>query len=184
VEAPALVDEALREDAARVLGAAITRCMIRIEPEAKALAAGVSTTGPSGGKKPKVTRESIEDVKEMVKDMEDRLIELRKPPVSINDPTGTGTLDGTNPLAGILGQLLGESPEAKKARVEQVTEGANDLTGLVRRKKEKGAGAGEVVAPATSATGTATNGKRKLDMVEEAEGEVEGKKFRTESEER
>jgi HAT1-interacting factor 1 len=73
VEAHAQVDEAMREEAAREMEAAVTSCKIRIEQEEKALAAGDSTNGTSGGKKPKVTRESIEDVKEMVKDMEDRV---------------------------------------------------------------------------------------------------------------
>lgn len=64
-----------------------------------------------------------------------KLIEIRQPPVSINDPRGTGPIDGSSPLAGILGSMLGESPAAQKARVEEASKGANDLTGLVKKKK-------------------------------------------------
>ena len=99
-------------------------------------------------------------------------MELRQPPVSINDPTGTGTIDGENPLSGILGSILGESPEAQKARIEEASKGANDLTQLVKRKK-----------PAHSETLTASRaapmkggGKRKANFEEETPGWGSAKK--------
>lgn len=74
-------------------------------------------------------------------------------------------------MASMLAEMLGESPAQSKARVEEASKNANDLSGLVRKKKPKvepNAGA------AASGTSTATNGKRKLD---EADGvEAEGKK--------
>ena len=65
------IDEAMREEAAKEMEAAITSCKIRIQREEAALASGSTTNGDT--KKRKVTKESIDDVKEMVKDMEQRV---------------------------------------------------------------------------------------------------------------
>jgi len=57
--------------------------------------------------------------------------------VSLNGVTGlAGAPDGSDALKGILGSLLGQSPAAQKARIEEVTKSANDLTGLIRHKKK------------------------------------------------
>lgn len=57
--------------------------------------------------------------------------------MSLNGITNsTGVPDGSNSLGGILGSLLGESAADQKARIEEVTKGANDLTGLIRHKKK------------------------------------------------
>ena len=90
-------------------------------------------------------------------------MDLRQPRVSLNDPTAMGTLGGSNPLSGILGSILGESPAAQKARLEEASKGATDLTNLVKRKK-----------PAE--TEVQTNGKRKAEFSEEAEEVGMGKK--------
>ncbi|MCJ1399387.1 hypothetical protein MMC11_002589 [Xylographa trunciseda] len=164
------VDEAMREEAAMEMEAAIISCNIRIEREEAALASGSSA--PGNIKKSKVTRESIDDVKEMVKDMEQRLLELRQPPVSLNDPRGTGAVDGATPLSGILGSILGESPEAQKARIEQASQGAQDLTNLVRRKKPT-----KVDAESALADTSAGLRKRKLNN---SEGEISVKKAKSE----
>ncbi|MCJ1395143.1 hypothetical protein MMC18_008024 [Xylographa bjoerkii] len=164
------VDEAMREEAAMEMEAAITSCKVRIEREEAALASGSSTNDST--KKSKVTRESIDDVKEMVKDMEQRLLELRQPPVSINDPRGTGAVDGATPLSGILGSILGESPEAQKARIEEASQGAQDLTNLVRKKKSAKSDAEPVLTEASTGVG-----KRKLDNPER---EISAKKAKSE----
>jgi HAT1-interacting factor 1 len=105
-----------------------------------------------------------------------QLVELRQPPVSINAPTGIGAVDGANPFGGILGSILGESPEAQKERLDEAAKGANDLTNLVRRKKpghdDTGAWTNE-----TSAT---SSGKRKLDAADESEDLSRGKKAKSE----
>ena len=67
----AIVDEAMREDAVREMKAAIASCRIRIQKEEANLQDGDTADGVS--KKSKVTKEEIEDVKEMVKDMEQRV---------------------------------------------------------------------------------------------------------------
>ena len=68
-------------------------------------------------------------------------------------------MDGTNPLSGILGSILGESSEAQKARLEEAATGANDLTNLVRKKK---AANGEMRSESKAAPG-----KRKLEVSDE-----------------
>ena len=64
----ATIDEALREDAAVEMEAAIASCKLRIEKE-EATLSGVNGTDSRG----KITRKSINDVKEMVQDMEQRV---------------------------------------------------------------------------------------------------------------
>lgn len=187
------VDEAMREEAVREMEAAIESCKLRISREEARLASGSATAADSG--EPKVTRESVDDVKDMVADMEQRvsvnkkyprrsgltspkqLVELRQPPVSINDPTGTGTLDGANPLSGILGSILGESPAAQKARIEEATKGAHDLTNLVKRKKPTSHD-GQDTDKAITANG---NGKRKVEFSGQVEEAGANKRAKTEN---
>ena len=61
---------------------------------------------------------------------------------------------------GILGAMLGESPAEATARVEEAKKTANDLTGLVRRKK--GPKSSEAT-PEPSASANGVNGKRKAE---------------------
>lgn len=185
------VDESMREEAALEMGEAIASCRLRIKKEEALLLDPPKANGDSG--KPKVTKGDIADVKEMVKEMEQRvsdtirfkctrlhahivyvlqLIELRQPPVSINDPTGVGTIDGSNPLSGILGSILGESPAAQKARLEEASKGANDLTNLIKRRKPA---EGEA-SKASEIDGLQSNGKRKVDLRDEVEEASSGKK--------
>ena len=67
----AVVDEAMREEAVREMEAAIASCRIRIQKEEANLQNGGTANGDT--KKSKVTKEEIDDVKEMVKDMEQRV---------------------------------------------------------------------------------------------------------------
>ena len=185
-----VVDEAMREEAAKEMEAAIASCRARIEKEEKALANNSSVQGDKT--KMNVTRESIDDVKEMVRDMEQRVcyaskkeqdtllitrqvIELRQPPVSVSDPTGTGSLDGSTPLSGILGSILGESPEEQKKRLEEASKGANDLTNLVKRKKRSPSR-----EAAVEKEPVAGDGKRKADSLAVDEISVNGKKAKVE----
>ena len=103
-----------------------------------------------------------------------QLIELRQPPVSINDPTGTGGVDIANPLSGILGPILGESPAAQKARIEEASKDANDLTSLVKRKKPTNDAFGE----ATESSLMTSNGKRKVGFSDEVVNAGMGKKVK------
>lgn len=94
----------------------------------------------------------------------EQLVELRQPPVSLNDHTWTGSVDGANPLSGILGSILGESAAAQKARLDEASEGANDLTGLVRRKKGSDTASPQPVADEASRTGKRKFGEDVVDV--------------------
>lgn len=56
-------------------------------------------------------------------------------------------LAGSDPVGGILGSLLGASPKAQKARIEEATKEAIDLTGLVRHRKRPEYQAGDSSMP-------------------------------------
>jgi HAT1-interacting factor 1 len=154
------VDQEARDEAVSQLQKAIESCKSRVTKEEKELEA---LDGEEMAPKREKLKLDIEDVKEMIGDMQSRLVELKKPPVSINDPKGTGTLDGSTPLSGILGQILGESKEEQKKRLEEASQSAKDLTGLVKRKKAKSPAAPETSAQSTTITNgpAASNGKRK-----------------------
>ncbi len=56
--------------------------------------------------------------------------------MSVEEATESASLaDGSHPLSGILGSLLNASADERKAKIEEVMKGANDLTGLVKRNK-------------------------------------------------
>lgn len=74
-------------------------------------------------------------------------------------------------MAGILAEMLGQSPAEQKATLEEAKENANDLTGLVRKKKTQ-------PKTANASAGSSCNGKRKLDDV--AESEQDEKKAKVE----
>lgn len=67
-------------------------------------------------------------------------------------------------VGGLLGQVLGEDQEATRKRIQDAISGANDLTGLVRKKPQAPS-----PAPPTTTVVVPTNGtqnakpKRKLD---------------------
>ena len=84
-----------------------------------------------------------------------------------------GAPSGSGPLNGILGSILGEDPAQQKARIEEATKKANDLSGLVRHKK-KPAQTEELSAKQTHGAG-----KRKLDLDEDGnEGRERAKSAR------
>jgi HAT1-interacting factor 1 len=69
------------------------------------------------------------------------------------------------------GMLGGMDPAAQKAKLQEVTKSANDITGLVKtKKKEK--------VPAASGPSDSGSSKRKLEVVEE--DAVDGKRAKTE----
>ena len=190
----AQVDEGMREEAAHELEAAISSCKLRIQKEEAKLKFEENLEEA----KLKEKKAQIDDVKDMVKELSQRvgssqetrfqratadflqqLVELRQPPVSVNDPMGTGTIDGTNPLAGILGSMLGESPRAQKARIEEASKSAHDLTGLVKKRKQ----ATDDTPKTTELEGLRSNGdgKRKLEFEGKLTESGKGKKAKIEN---
>jgi HAT1-interacting factor 1 len=85
-----------------------------------------------------------------------------------------GALD-VNPAGGILGATLGESPAEAAARIEEAKKTANDLTGLIRRKKAKP----DAATPEPTASTNGTSGKRKAEDVGE---ENDSKKVKVDEE--
>ena len=89
-----------------------------------------------------------------------QLAELKSPLINVKEalygPDGVAGADSS----GILGAVLGESPAEAAARVEEAKKTANDLTGLVRRKK--GAKSSEAT-PEPGAITNGANGKRKAE---------------------
>ncbi|GAM85847.1 hypothetical protein ANO11243_038550 [Dothideomycetidae sp. 11243] len=123
---PDEVDEEMRLEAASHMDKAIASCRLRVKKENSLLEAAAAED------KPKKQKE-IKEVQEMIADLEQRLTDLRNP-VALNGSGPAGAPDN-DVLGGILGSLLGETAAQQKARIAEVTKGANDLTGLVKKKK-------------------------------------------------
>lgn len=141
------IDQGLRDEAVKELEAAIKSSKLKLENKEIELA---TMHNPDENE---VTRVQIADVKEMVAEMENRLAELKAPPVDVKD-----VLYGSDGIpSGILGATLGESPAEAAARIEEAKKNATDLTGLVKRKPKA------VEQHSADTNGTSTNGKRKAE---------------------
>ncbi|KAI0012693.1 hypothetical protein F4779DRAFT_632895 [Xylariaceae sp. FL0662B] len=149
---PKPVDEDLRKEAAQELKKAIDSTKLKLENKEVDLA---MLHAPEDND---VSRKQIAEVKEIIADMEQRLVELQKAPMDIN-----AALAGNDALLGVFGAALGESTGDKTARIEEAKKSAKDLSGLVRKKAK------EEPKPETE-----TNGKRKAE--EPAPNEEEAKK--------
>ncbi|KAG6019235.1 hypothetical protein E4U41_003316 [Claviceps citrina] len=133
------VDQGLRDEAIREMELAIKSFKLKIQNKEVEVATMASPEDND------VARKAIVEMKELIGDLEQRLIDLRKDPIDAADLLGSEAM----PLGSILGAALGESPADTNARVEEAKKTATDLTSLVRKKK-----------PATSVT---TDGKRKAE---------------------
>ncbi|KAK3377878.1 hypothetical protein B0H63DRAFT_478237 [Podospora didyma] len=110
------MDQGLRDEAGAELEAAISSTKLKLQSKELELA---TMHNPEDND---VTREQIQDVREVIADMEQRLVELKKPPIDINAALGLPTSQQKT------------QPEA--ALPEEVTKNAKDLTGLVRKKRK------------------------------------------------
>ena len=145
------VDEAMRAEAAAEMEKAIASCKLRLSKEEAGL------QGLEAGKLDAAKR-SIADVKDMVQDMNNRLVDLRNPSTALKaEPAGMDT----EPLKGVLGQLLGESKTEQAKRIAEASEKANDLSGLVKRKKP-----GAPAVPVNGAAEVEGKGKRKAEVID------------------
>ncbi|KAH6627041.1 hypothetical protein B0J18DRAFT_489815 [Chaetomium sp. MPI-SDFR-AT-0129] len=127
------VDQTLRDEAASALEAAINSTKLKLQNKEVELA---TLHNPDDNT---ATRRQIADVKEVLADMEQRLVELRRPPVDLN-------------------AALGIAPAPQPEVSEEVKKNATDLSGLVRKKKRKAEeederGEGETVKKAKEASG-------------------------------
>lgn len=125
-----VVDQALRDEAATELEAAIASTKLKLQNKEVELASTHNVEDND------VTKRQIADVKEVIADMEQRLIDLGKPPIDINEALGIA--------APVSGSASKDGESLKVA--EEVKEKANDLTGLVKRKRK--AESSESAAPA------------------------------------
>ncbi|KAK4152922.1 hypothetical protein C8A00DRAFT_15817 [Chaetomidium leptoderma] len=107
------IDQALRDEAASALEAAINSTKQKLQNKEVELA---TLHNPDDNE---ATRRQIADVKDVLVDMEQRLVDLRKPPVDINAALGIA------PPSAV-------APEVS----EQVKKNATDLSGLVRKKRK------------------------------------------------
>lgn len=183
------IDWDIRNEAVAQQEKAIDCCKVRVAKETKTF-----ETMEAGPQKDKAMAQ-VEDVQEMIGEMEVRLAELRKPPVNVKAETEEQMVK--EQISGVLGSLLGSgaTEEQKKEKLAQVSETANDLSGLVKRKKPKSAqstggdsGFGSAVSTPTAAPAQAegssssvskTN-KRKVNFADDVADEQSGKKAKVE----
>ncbi|KAJ5951794.1 uncharacterized protein N7479_010207 [Penicillium vulpinum] len=123
------VDEKMRKEAATQMEHAIASCKLRMAQEEKKFEA--EKDGDED--KATATKRKITNVKEIVTEMEQRLRDLRRPPISIeqNDQANQAMLKG------VLGQIIGQSATDQKAQLDAASKGATDLSALVKRKPAK-----------------------------------------------
>ena len=115
-----VIDQALRDEAATELEAAIASTKLKLQNKEVELA---TLHSPEDND---LTRQQITDVKEMIADMEQRLVDLKKPPVDIKSELGLPFLPA--PGSSAAASTGKDADEAKK--------NATDLSGLVRRKRK------------------------------------------------
>ncbi|RVX73636.1 hypothetical protein B0A52_02526 [Exophiala mesophila] len=183
------VDWKIRNEAVTQQEKAIECCKLRVTKEKADL-----EKLEAGHQKDKAMAQ-IEDVQDMISEMEVRLAELRKPPVNVKAETESQMV--REQISGVLGSILGGggTEAEKKEKLAQVSETANDLSGLVKRKKAKGttgpsnggdSGVGSAAstpAPTTTSenlNGSGSKGKRKVGFVDEVEDNENGKKAKVE----
>ncbi|KAJ5177492.1 uncharacterized protein N7500_000191 [Penicillium coprophilum] len=123
------VDEDMRKEAATQMEHAIASCKVRMAQEEKRLEA--EKDGDED--KATATKRKIANVKEIVTEMEQRLVDLRRPPVSIEQNEHANEAM----LKGVLGQIIGQSETDQKAQLDAASKGATDLSAFVKRKPAK-----------------------------------------------
>lgn len=114
------VNEEMRAQAATEMEKAIASCQLRIQKDTEA------------GK-----TAAIADIRSMVGEMKNRLAELRKPVETMATAGPTDVPDDADPLRGVLGAMLGASKAEQAKVLQQATSQANDLSGLVKKRKAK-----------------------------------------------
>ncbi|KAF4540887.1 Tetratricopeptide repeat domain protein [Lasiodiplodia theobromae] len=168
----AKVDEDMRAEAAKEMEKAIESCRLRVSKEEEALASVAAD-------KAEEAKAQITDVKEMIEDMENRLTELRGPAISLSAPSNPAGADPSNPLSGILGELLGQAPAEERAEQKKKIEGASDISGLVKRKKPAAAsgsaGGASKNDKGPEAASSAVGTKRKSEAPEDSAVEKKAK---------
>ncbi|KAK4076414.1 hypothetical protein Trihar35433_2974 [Trichoderma harzianum] len=154
------IDQGLRDEAVTEMELAIKSFKLKMQAIEVEIA---SSASPEDNE---LSRKAVEEMKDVISELEQRLVDLKKDPLSANDLLG----DGANPLGGILGAAFGQSAAEVQARVEEASKNAVDLTSLVRKKKAKD----------DDAVNGSGNTKRKAD---EETSELETKRTKVDEEE-
>ncbi|PNP59443.1 hypothetical protein THARTR1_00933 [Trichoderma harzianum] len=154
------IDQGLRDEAVAEMELAIKSFKLKMQAIEVEIA---SSASPEDNE---LSRKAVEEMKEVIAELEQRLVDLKKDPLSASELLG----DGANPLGGILGAAFGQSAAEVQARVEEASKNAVDLTSLVRKKKAKD----------DDAVNGSGNTKRKAD---EESTELETKRTKVEEEE-
>ncbi|KAJ5121201.1 uncharacterized protein N7515_009162 [Penicillium bovifimosum] len=123
------VDEEMRNEAATQMEHAIESCKVRMAQEEKKY----ETEKDEDEDKATATKRKIANVKEIIAEMEQRLIDLRRPPVSIEESDQASE----SMLKGVLGQIIGQSATEQKAQLDAASKKATDLSAFVKRKPAK-----------------------------------------------
>ncbi|CAI7601706.1 unnamed protein product [Penicillium discolor] len=154
------VDEEMRKEAATQMEHAIASCKVRMAQEEKKLEA--EKDGDED--KATATKRKIANVKEIVTEMEQRLVDLRRPPVSIeqNDQANEAMLKG------VLGQIIGQSATDQQAQLDAASKGATDLSAFVKRKPAKQASQQPETASKRPAEESAENGSKRSRVDDDA----------------
>ncbi|OJJ43318.1 hypothetical protein ASPZODRAFT_103831 [Penicilliopsis zonata CBS 506.65] len=120
------VNQKMREEAVTHMEKAIESCRLRMAQEQKK----IDENGDKDGAQVVVSKRSVANIKEIVNDMELRLVDLKRSPESFQ------ALDQSKEdvMKGILGQVVGKASAEQTASLNAAMAGANDLSSLVRRK--------------------------------------------------
>ncbi|KAE8375799.1 hypothetical protein BDV26DRAFT_267082 [Aspergillus bertholletiae] len=119
-------NEQMRMEAASQMEKAIESCQARMAREQRIL----DDNSTMEEDKATAMKRKIANVKDIIADMEQRLVDLKRPPVSLEDHEEKNEAM----LKGILGQIIGQSPSEQMVQLDKVTKGANDLSAFVKRK--------------------------------------------------
>ncbi|KAK6542994.1 hypothetical protein TWF694_006926 [Orbilia ellipsospora] len=151
-----------REQAVKHMRSAIASCKKRVETEELAIK---ESSGDKVGDKPKDEAEkSVEEGKDLVKELEMRLRDLMAPPQPTNAKNGLGE----EQMVGILSSMMSGSSDDAKKMFADIISGANDITGNVR-KKAKAPEAGPSAAASSSSASNGAGAKRKAEDDEPVE---------------
>ncbi|KAF3939400.1 hypothetical protein ABW19_dt0210030 [Dactylella cylindrospora] len=155
-----------REEAVKHMKSAIASCKKRVEAEEEALKV---STGDKVGDKPKEEAEkSVEEGKDLVKELEMRLRDLMAPTAPPKPANGLGE----EQMVGILSSMMSGNPEDAKKVFANIISGANDISGAVRKKpKAPEAGPSGSSAAAASSSSNGAGSKRKAEDDDEVVAE-------------
>ncbi|GMG38544.1 Tetratricopeptide, SHNi-TPR domain-containing protein [Aspergillus oryzae] len=120
------INEQMRKEAASQMEKAIESCQVRMAQEQKIL----DNNSAMEEDKATAMKRKIANVKDIIADMEQRLVDLKRPPVSLEDKEEQNEAM----LKGILGQIMGQPPSEQMVQLDKATKGANDLSAFVKRR--------------------------------------------------